>query len=103
LIELTNAERTERGLPPLEVDPELMKSARKHCTWMVRSGSFRHTSAAVAENIAMGQRSASAAVRSWMNSSGHRANMLSRRHGKIGVAGYVNDDGTAYWCQQFEP
>ena len=55
----------------------------------------------VAENIAMGQTSASEAVSSWMNSSGHRSNMLDGGHTRIGVGVAYSSNGTAYWCQQF--
>ena len=101
IVEKTNAERRRHGLPPLEVDGQLVRSARKHTAWMTRSRSLRHTTSAVGENIAMGQRSSHEAVRSWMNSSGHRANILSSGYRKIGVAAYTATDGTVYWCQQF--
>jgi uncharacterized protein YkwD len=55
----------------------------------------------VAENIAMGQPHSSDVVRSWMNSSGHRANILNGGHLRIGVAAYRTDNGTIFWCQQF--
>lgn len=97
----TNAERRRYGLPPLKVDADLVKSARKHCSWMTRTRSLQHTRQAVAENIAMGQRSSKEVVRDWMNSSGHRANILNRGHQRIGVAAYRTESGTIYWCQQF--
>lgn len=102
IVDRTNAERRQRGLPELELDVKLLKSARRHAAWMTRNGALRHTTQQVAENIAMGQRSSSEALRSWMNSSGHRANILSRGHRRIGVAAYVSRNGTIYWCQQFE-
>lgn len=102
IIKFTNAERTKHGLPPLKADAQLLKSARSHAMWMTTRRSLTHTRAAVAENIALGQQSAREVVRSWMNSSGHRANILSRRHGRIGVAAYVANNGQIYWCQQFE-
>lgn len=101
LIERTNTERVRYGLSPLVVDLKLVKSARKHAIWMTRNRSLRHTSAAVGENIAVGQRSTVEVMRSWMNSSGHRANILSGRYTRIGVAGYETPSGTIYWCQQF--
>jgi len=101
IVEKTNAERRRHGLPPLEVDGHLVRSARRHTAWMTRSRSLQHTNAAVGENIAMGQQSSAEAVRSWMNSSGHRANILSSSYRKIGVAAYTATDGTVYWCQQF--
>jgi uncharacterized protein YkwD len=64
---------------------------------------MQHTSRPVAENIAAGQRSAGEVVQSWMNSSGHRANILSPGHRRIGVSAYSAPDGTVFWTQQFEP
>jgi len=101
IIKFTNEERTWYGLKELKVDPKLMGSARGHASWMARTGNFRHTSRPVAENIAMGQPHSRAAVRAWMNSSGHRANILSRGYRSIGAAAYRTKSGRIYWCQQF--
>jgi uncharacterized protein YkwD len=101
LIEATNAERARFGLPALEVDFNLMSTSRRHTAWMANSGAFRHGSYPVAENIALGQESVSEAIRSWMNSSGHRANILGSRYSKIGVAAYQGGNGKIYWTQQF--
>jgi len=103
IIAHTNAERERYGLPPLEIDPELVRSARKHCAWMTRNRSLQHTRASVGENIAMGYRTSREAVRAWMGSSGHRANILNRSYRRIGAAAYRTEDGTIYWCQQFLP
>lgn len=102
IIRYTNAERARHGLQPLEADETLLKSARSHALWMTNRRTLQHTRQAVAENIALGQQSAREAVGSWMRSSGHRANILSRRYGRIGVAAYVATNGQIYWCQQFE-
>ncbi len=101
LLESTNAQRVRYGLRPLELDPQLQQSARQHCYWMARSGNLQHTSAPVAENIAMGQRTTEEAIRDWLNSPGHRANLLHRDYTRIGVAAYQQSDGTIFWCQQF--
>ena len=101
VVSYTNQERVRYGLPPLTVDKELMESARRHAAWMTRNRSMVHTGQAVAENIAMGQPHSSDVVRSWMNSSGHRANILNGGHHRIGVAAYRTDSGTIFWCQQF--
>jgi uncharacterized protein YkwD len=105
LIRHTNAERKRFGLPALEIDDNLIKSARKHAIWMTTRQTLTHTNQPVAENIAYGQESAAEAVRSWMNSSGHRANILNRGHRRIGVAigvaAFVARNGRIYWCQQF--
>jgi uncharacterized protein YkwD len=101
LIHFTNLERKRNGLPELEVDRELMHSARHHTAWMARSRTLRHTTHPVAENIAMGQSCSREAVRSWMSSVGHRANILNRGHRRVGVAAYRTARGTIFWCQQF--
>jgi len=101
IIDYTNAQRARYGLAALKVDHELMKSARRHCIWMAGRCRLVHTSAPVAENIAMGQRHSREAVRDWMSSPGHRANILDSGHRRIGVAAYRARSGTIYWCQQF--
>lgn len=101
VVERTNSERARYGLPPLSVDPALLRSARRHAAWMTNSRSLVHTTQPVGENIAMGQRSSREVISSWMNSSGHRANILNRGYRRIGVACYTTPDGTIYWCQQF--
>ncbi len=101
IVSQTNAQRARYGLPPLAMCPNLMGSARQHCSWMASANSMTHTRAAVAENIAAGQHSASDAMNSWMNSSGHRANILGRGYSTIGVAAVAGSNGQTYWCQQF--
>ena len=101
IITHTNAARKRYSLPALEIDRGLMESARTHAAWMTRNRALRHTSRPVAENIAMGYRDSKAAVRGWMNSSGHRANMLNGSYRRIGVAAYRTSGGTIFWCQQF--
>ena len=68
---------------------------------MTRNHAMVHTSRPVAENIAMGQPHSSDVVQSWMNSSGHRANILNPGHRRIGVAAYRTASGVIFWCQQF--
>ncbi len=101
IVSYTNQERGRYGLPPLEVDKELMATAREQAAWMTRSGSLVHTRRPLAENIAMGQSHSSEAVGSWMSSSGHRANILNPGHRRIGVAAYHTAGGVIFWCQQF--
>jgi uncharacterized protein YkwD len=101
LIELANRERKRHGLPPLAICSRLMKSARKHCAWMTNHQTLRHTSAEVAENIAMGQRSSPQAIGDWMASPGHRANILGANYTRIGASAYRTPGGTVYWCLQF--
>jgi uncharacterized protein YkwD len=101
IVSYTNQERARYGLPPLEVDKELMETAREHCSWMTRNHSMVHTRRPVAENIAMGQPDSSEVVRAWMNSPGHRANILNGGNLRIGVAAFRTESGTIIWCQQF--
>lgn len=101
VVSYTNDERARYGLPPLKVDKELMATAREHAAWMTRTRNMVHTSRPVAENIAMGQPHSSDVVRAWMNSAGHRANILNGGNGRIGVAAFRTESGTIFWCQQF--
>ncbi|MFJ7953600.1 CAP domain-containing protein [Lysinibacillus sp. NPDC096418] len=115
VVELTNAERTKAGLAPLQVDTKLMAAAREKSQDMQTNNYFSHTSptfgspfdrltalgisyTAAGENIAQGQRTPQEVVQGWMNSSGHRANILSANFTHIGV-GYVKTGN--YWTQQF--
>ena len=101
IVKYTNEQRKRYGLAPLKIDLELVKSAREHAKWMTRNRRLQHTSRPVAENIAMGYPSSRSVVNGWMNSSGHRANILNANHRRIGVAAYQTPSGTIYWCQQF--
>lgn len=102
VIAETNQARAEAGLPELVIDCRLMGRARRHANRMASEGFFAHSSGAT-ENIAFGQPHATAVVRTWLNSPGHRANILSRHNSRIGVAGVVGRDGRIYWVQQFAP
>lgn len=101
IVAWTNAQRKHYGLAPLVVDPYLVNSARRQAAWMTNTRNLRHTNMPVAENIAMGQPTTSQVVGDWMNSPGHRANILNPSHTRIGAAAYTAPDGTVYWCQQF--
>ena len=101
IIDYTNNERVKRGLKPLVIDQSLIGTSRKHAQWMASRQSLQHGRYGVGENIAMGQRSSREAVNDWMNSSGHRANILNSSYKKIGAAAYQTEGGTIYWCQQF--
>lgn len=115
VLDLTNVERQKAGLQPLQIDKNLMNSARQKSTDMARNNYFSHTSPtygspfdqmkangisyrSAAENIAMGQRSAEEVVKAWMESPGHRQNILTPNFTHIGI-GY--DANGQYWTQQF--
>ena len=103
ILQATNAERARYGLPGLAMKPWLMESARRHAAWMTNFRSMVHSNQGVAENIAMGQPDAASVLATWMNSSGHRANILNPGHRRIGVAAYQTPEGAIFWCQQFLP
>jgi uncharacterized protein YkwD len=113
VIDLTNAERKKLSLPALTASPLLMKAARSHSANMARQGILAHTLdqktadqrvtdagylwTRTGENIAQGQRSPLEAVTSWMNSPGHRDNILNQEYTEIGVAVVEAKDGQKYW------
>ena len=118
VIRLTNIERSKNGLPALAQNWELSRVARYKSADMANKGYFAHQSptygspftmmqnfgikfSAAGENIAYGQRTPQEVVTAWMNSPGHRANILSRSYSQIGVGFARNKNGTAYWTQMF--
>ncbi len=116
LIELTNAERQRCGLRPLRPHPLLMLAAQRHAANMARQRRLSHvldgksvgdrlqevgySHGAIAENIAWNPASPAAAIRCWLASPGHRANILSG-YDEIGVAVAINEWGERYWIQVF--
>lgn len=115
VVRLVNEIRRENGLNPLTEDWELSRVARYKSQDMLDNKYFSHTSPvygspftmiknfglsyrSAAENIAKGQSTPKAVVNAWMNSSGHRANILNASYKKIGV-GYVKNGH--YWTQMF--
>ncbi len=115
VVKLTNAERTKAGLTPFKTDDQLMAAAREKSQDMQSKNYFSHTSPtfgspfdrmkalgisykSAGENIAQGQRSPQEVVQAWMDSPGHRANILNEKFTHIGV-GYVKSGN--YWTQQF--
>ena len=115
VVRLVNAERTKRGLSALSHNWQLSRVARYKSEDMRKNGYFSHNSPTygtpfqmmksfgityrtAGENIAKGQNSPAAVVNAWMNSSGHRANILNASFTEIGV-GYVKSGN--YWTQMF--
>lgn len=118
VVERTNAERARHGLRALTVDQRLAAAAQGHSADMVHRGFFAHESPdgrqvwdravaagyayrKVAENIAAGQRTAEEVVRGWMESPGHRANILDRDLTQIGVGRAEGGSYGVYWTQVF--
>ncbi len=127
IVDLVNSERANQNLPPLKRATELDQAARYHatdmgqdnyfdhdsydraggnlvfaCQWSSRVASFYPNWLSMAENIAAGYTSPQDAMNGWMNSSGHRANILSTSNWEIGV-GYYEGGGSyyRYWVQDF--
>lgn len=124
VVDLVNAERSKRGCAPLRVSDQLAFAAQGHSQDMALNDFFSHTSSdgrspwdriretgysfsSAAENIAAGYPTAASAVSGWMNSSGHRANILNCNLEETGVGYYYlqNDTGDVnyrhYWTQVF--
>ncbi len=100
VVDKTNAQRARFGLAPLRISKRLVNQARRHAQWMAKSGNFQHGNDGVAENIAWGQSGSSEAVGDWMNSSGHRANILGG-YTHMAASWARGSDGRLYWVQQF--
>lgn len=117
VVSLINAERKARGLSPLMLSRQVEEVAAVKAKDMYDNQYFSHNSPVygspfdmlkafgvpytmAAENIARGQTSAQAVVNSWMNSAGHRANILNENYTQTGV-GYYADGSGPYWVQMF--
>ena len=115
VVALVNAERAKQGLSALTIDTKVQQAALVRAKESAQS--FSHTrpngssfSTALTEagvsyrtageNIAYGQSTPQQVMNAWMNSSGHRANILNANYTTIGV-GYTVINGTAYWAQLF--
>ena len=118
VVDLTNAERARAGLPALGIDPRLMDAAQGHSADQAGRDTMTHTGSdgssagtrisrqgftwrSWAENVAMGYPDAPSVMDGWMDSSGHRANVLSASVTHIGVGLAHAADGTPYWTQVF--
>lgn len=117
VVRLVNIERKQAGLNPLQIDTQVSNVARLKSEDMRDRNYFNHTSPTygspfdmlkrfnityktAGENIAKGQKTAEAVVEAWMNSEGHRRNILSKSFTHIGV-GYAKKGSTTYWTQMF--
>lgn len=118
VVTLVNQQRAKYGLQSLTQNWQLSRVARYKSQDMVKLNYFGHTSptygspftmmqnfgirfTAAGENIAMGQRSAQEVMNAWMNSPGHRANILSPAYNQIGVGVAKTSSGVYYWTQEF--
>lgn len=116
VVRLVNEERAKAGLPALTIDVNTEAAALVRAKEIKQS--FSHTRPngtqfatalkeqgvsyrGAGENIAWGQKSPEAVMQAWMNSDGHRANILNPKFTKIGVGHYQDANGTNYWTQLF--
>lgn len=116
---LVNQERAAAGCGPLHTDERLRTAARGHSKDMATNDYFSHTgldgssfvdrtaaadyprNEAGGENIAMGYRTPADVMDGWMNSEGHRANILNCDFEAIGVGLARDSGGALYWTQDF--
>ncbi|MDY7078109.1 MAG: CAP domain-containing protein [Chloroflexota bacterium] len=127
VMELVNAVRADNNLPPLKRAIELDEAARYHatdmgqddyfdhdsydrdgggltqvCGWAERVRSYYPGGTTISENIAAGYSTPQSVMNGWMNSSGHRANILRTSTWEIGVGYYQGSGGYyRYWAQDF--
>lgn len=117
VVKLTNDNRVKNGCAALRADTKLAAAAKAHSVDMATKNYFSHTakdgstflvrskragySNAIGENIAWGYRTPEAVVTGWMNSPGHKANILNCKAKAIGVGLGKKADGTPYWTQVF--
>lgn len=116
VVRLVNAERAKAGLSAVTLDQEIASAALIRAKEIETS--FSHTRpdgrsfssvltdngirfSGAGENIAWGQVSPEKVMEAWMNSEGHRANILNPKFTKIGVGHYQNSNGRNYWVQLF--
>jgi len=120
LLKLTNLERKKLGLAPLRLSSKLTKAAQSHAEDMATKTYFSHTGkngstmsdrtksvgykySFLGENLAAGRATPEGTVRQWMNSTGHRANILNEKFTEIGF-GYATSPNSRYrhyWVQVF--
>jgi len=118
VIEIVNSERSKAGLNTLAENAETDKIATLKSQDMVNSNYFSHTSptygspfemlshfnisyTAAGENIAYGQSTPDEVMTAWMNSPGHRANILNTNFSQIGVGIALKANGQLVWTQEF--
>lgn len=117
LLERHNRIRIDRDLPPLSYSPKLTQAAREQVSGMIAMGKIRHKGTdgskpsdrveragyrfvTVGENVASGQETAEEVMEGWMNSPGHKRNILGEFR-ELGASKAEDDEGLAYWCVVF--
>ena len=120
MLELANAQRAKAGLQPLRANSRLMQAAQTQAEQSASARILQHVLPdakyprpedrldasgypwrAWAENIAFGQKSPSDAVEAWMQSPGHRKNLLSTKYTELGTGVAIDATGRQYYVQVF--
>ena len=118
VLNITNSQRARVGASPLRLQSQLIAAAQAHSNDMARHLFMSHTGSNgssmadrirrhgyrggwLAENVAMGQSSSQDVMRAWMNSSGHRKNILRRNYRYMGIAYARGRNNRLYWTQTF--
>ena len=118
VVDLVNARRAEAGCPAVSAHDQLTAAARGHSADMAARNYFSHTTpegvqfgtrirnagyrfASAGENIAKGQRNPAEVMNGWMNSAGHRANILNCDFKHLGVGVAADSNGSLVWTQNF--
>ena len=97
-----NIVRKQHNLEFFNLDEQLMREADDHAQWMARNESMTHSTVrSGGENVAKGVIRPEAVTTLWMDSPGHRRNILDRRFTRIGAAVYKSKSGNYYWCVRF--
>ncbi|MBP2636763.1 MAG: SCP-like extracellular [Firmicutes bacterium] len=116
-FQLLNADRAANGLPALKLNTSLVKLARNYAQDMINRNYFSHYNpegqspfdrmqqagisySAAGENLAINT-SVTAAEKAFMNSSGHRANILNSNYTEVGVGVRTSSSGSVYVVQEF--
>lgn len=117
LLDAHNQSRAAKGLRPLALNPQLVKAAQSHSDFMAARGKLAHSGigdgspwdriaaagyrmSSAAENVAWNQQGVNQVMKSWMNSPGHRSNILGA-YREFGGAVAYGKDGSPYWTTDF--
>jgi uncharacterized protein YkwD len=116
VLKLVNQERTKGGLQPLTMSDALVAPANKRAQeiksqfshtrpngtqWSTVLDEYGVSVRTAGENLAYGYNTPEAVVTGWMNSPGHRANIMNANFNKIGIGVYKDSNGTVYCTQLF--
>ena len=118
-LDAVNRARARNGRAPMRIDGKAQRAAARHARSMARAAKMAHIlpgepgftkrlardgiRTLAAENVAWGQRDVAGAMTAWMNSSGHRRNILDKRFNGVGVASAPAADGRLYWAMILVP